>query len=151
MKRRHWTRRPLKASSVKNERKVLRNRSILLGITGGVAAYKTVDLIRRLRECGASVTVMMTEAAKNFATPLSLEVASRNKVYSDLFREPLSHIALPARADVMVIAPATANIIGKFANGIADDLCSTCLLSFAGKVVIAPAMNWRMYENPVAL
>ena len=134
---------------MKNERKVLRNRSILLGITGGVAAYKTVDLIRRLMECGASVTVLMTEAAKNFVTPLSLEVASRNKVYSDLFGDPLSHIALPARADAMVIAPATANIIGKFANGIADDLVSTCLLSFAGKVIIVPAMNWRMYENPV--
>ena len=134
---------------MKNERKVLRNRSILLGITGGVAAYKTVDLIRRLMECGASVTVLMTEAAKKFVTPLSLEVASRNKVYSDLFGDPLSHIALPARADAMVIAPATANIIGKFANGIADDLVTTCLLSFAGKVIIAPAMNWRMYENPV--
>jgi phosphopantothenoylcysteine decarboxylase/phosphopantothenate--cysteine ligase len=134
---------------VKNERKVLRNKSILLGITGGVAAYKTVDLIRRLMECGASVTAVMTEAARNFVTPLSIEVASRNKVYSDLFCDPLSHIALPARADVIAIAPATANIIGKFANGIADDLLSTCLLSFGGNVIIAPAMNWRMYENPV--
>jgi phosphopantothenoylcysteine decarboxylase/phosphopantothenate--cysteine ligase len=132
-----------------NERKVLRNKSILLGVTGGVAAYKTVDLIRRLREEGSSVTVIMTEAAKNFITPLSLEVASRNRVFSDLYSDPMVHINLPASADVLVIAPATANIIGKFAGGIADDLLSTSLLSFRGKVVIAPAMNWRMYENPI--
>jgi phosphopantothenoylcysteine decarboxylase/phosphopantothenate--cysteine ligase len=134
---------------VKNERKVLRNKSILLGVTGGVAAYKAVDLIRRLREEGSSVTVIMTEAAKNFITPLSLEVASQDRVYSDLFSDPMAHITLPFNADVMVIAPATANIIGKFARGIADDLLSTSLLSFRGKVIIAPSMNWRMYENPV--
>lgn len=134
---------------MKNERKVLRNKSILLGVTGGVAAYKAVDLIRRLREEGSSVTVIMTEAAKNFITPLSLEVASQDRVYSDLFSDPMAHITLTFNADVMVIAPATANIIGKFARGIADDLLSTSLLSFRGKVIIAPAMNWRMYENPV--
>ena len=134
---------------MKHERKVLRNKSVLLGVTGGVAAYKAVDLIRRLREEGSSVIVIMTEAAKNFITPLSLEVASKNKVYSDLFQYPLSHVTLPANADIMVIAPATANIIGKFAKGIADNLLSTSLLSFNGRVVIAPAMNWRMYENPI--
>jgi len=128
---------------------VLRNKSILLGVTGGVAAYKSLDLIRRLREEGSSVTVIMTGAAKNFVTPLSLEVASGNSVYADIFSDPMSHITLPANADILVIAPATANIIGKFANGIADDLLSTCLLSFRGKTVIAPAMNWRMYENPI--
>jgi len=133
---------------VKNKRKVLRNKSILLGVTGGVSAYKAIDLIRRLREEGSSVTVIMTDAAKHFVTPLSLEVASLNKVYSDLFSEPMSHITLPAQADVMIVAPATANIIAKFAHGIADDFLSTCLLSFSGKVVIAPSMNWRMYENP---
>jgi phosphopantothenoylcysteine decarboxylase/phosphopantothenate--cysteine ligase len=134
---------------VKHERKVLRNKSVLLGVTGGVAAYKAVDLIRRFREEGSSVTVIMTEAAKNFITPLSLEVASKNTVYSDLFQYPLSHVTLPANADIMVIAPATANIIGKFAKGIADNLLSTSILSFNGRVVIAPAMNWRMYENPI--
>ncbi len=133
---------------MKNERKVLRNKSVLLGITGGVAAYKSIDLIRRLREEGSSVAVVMTGAAKNFVTPLSLEVASQNKVYSDLFSDPMIHISLPASADIMVVAPATANILGKFANGIADDLLSTCFLSFRGKVVVAPAMNWRMYGNP---
>ena len=134
---------------MKNERKVLRNKSILLGITGGVSAYKSIDLIRRLREEGGLVTVIMTEAAKHFVTPLSIEVASRNKVFSDLYADPMAHISLSADADVMVVAPATANIIGKFAHGIADDLLSLSFLSFKGKVVIAPAMNWRMYENPV--
>jgi len=134
---------------LKNERKVLRNKSILLGITGGVSAYKSIDLIRRLREEGGLVTVIMTEAAKHFVTPLSIEVASRNKVFSDLYADSMAHISLPANADIMVIAPATANIIGKFAHGIADDLLSLSFLSFKGKVVIAPAMNWRMYENPV--
>ncbi len=128
---------------------MLRNKSILLGVTGGVAAYKSLDLIRRLREEGSSVTVIMTGAAKNFVTPLSFEVASGQRVYADIFSDPMSHITLPANADIFVIAPATANIIGKSANGIADDLLSTCLLSFRGKIVIAPAMNWRMYENPI--
>jgi phosphopantothenoylcysteine decarboxylase/phosphopantothenate--cysteine ligase len=134
---------------LKNERKVLRNKSILLGITGGVSAYKSIDLIRRLREEGALVTVIMTEAAKHFLTPLSLEVASQNKVFSDLYADTMAHISLPAGADIMVVAPATANTIGKFAHGIADNLLSLSFLSFKGKVVMAPAMNWRMYENPV--
>ena len=134
---------------MKNERKVLRNKSILLGITGGVSAYKSIDLIRRLREEGALVTVIMTEAAKHFVTPLSLEVASQNKVFSDLYADTMAHISLPAGADIMVVAPATANTIGKFAHGIADNLLSLSFLSFKGKVVMAPAMNWRMYENPV--
>jgi len=128
---------------------VLGNKTVLLGVTGGVAAYKAVELTRRLGDEGASVKVIMTDAAKKFITPLSLEIASRNKVYTDLFSDPMSHIMLPAHADVMVIAPATANIIGKLAHGIADDLLSTCLLAFQGKVVIAPAMNWRMYENHI--
>ncbi len=103
--------------------------------------------MRRLRDEGASVRVIMTEASKRFITPLSLEVASQNKVYSSLFEEPMVHISLPAAADLMLIAPATANILSKFAHGIADDLLSTCLLSCGGRVIVAPAMNWRMYEN----
>jgi phosphopantothenoylcysteine decarboxylase/phosphopantothenate--cysteine ligase len=134
---------------VKNKRKVLKNKSVLLCVTGSVAAYKAIDVIRRLRDEGASVTVIMTAAAKQFITSLSLEIASQNKVYSDLFSDPMAHITLPAQADIMVIAPATANTIGKFAGGIADNLLSTCLLSFSGKIVIAPAMNLRMYENPL--
>jgi phosphopantothenoylcysteine decarboxylase/phosphopantothenate--cysteine ligase len=136
---------------------VLKDRSILLGITGSVAAYKSIELIKGLRHEGASVKVVMTEASKRFITPLSIELAtespiepaSGNSVYCDMFDSPLSHVSLPADADLFVVAPATANIIGKYANGIADDLLSTALLAFNGKVIIAPAMNWRMYENPV--
>jgi phosphopantothenoylcysteine decarboxylase/phosphopantothenate--cysteine ligase len=131
----------------KKKLKILKNKSILLGVSGGVAAYKSVELVRRLREEGASVAVVMTEASRQFVTPLSLEVASQNKVFTSLFEAPMAHITLPSDADLLVVAPATANIIGKFANGIADDLLSTCLLSYRGRVIIAPSMNWRMYEN----
>ena len=132
-----------------NKRKVLQNKSLLLGVTGGVAAYKSVELVRRLTDEGASVSVIMTEAAKKFVTPLSLEIASRNPVYTDLYSNPMAHITLPAHADLMIIAPATANLIGKFAHGLADDLLSTCLLAFRGQTLIAPSMNWRMYTNAV--
>ncbi len=128
---------------------MLKNKNILLGVTGSVAAYKSVDLVRRLVEEGASVHVIMTEASRNFITPLSFEIASQDRVYTDTFQDPMSHISLTSDADLMVIAPATANILGKFAHGIADDMLSTCLLAFRGKTVIAPAMNWRMYENPI--
>jgi len=125
----------------------LKNKAVLLGVCGGVAAYKAVELVRRLKDEGASVTVIMTGAAANFITPLSLEVASQNRVYSSLFDAPMAHIDLPSKADVFVIAPATANIIAKLAHGIADDLLSTCFLSYQGSMVIAPSMNWKMYEN----
>jgi phosphopantothenoylcysteine decarboxylase/phosphopantothenate--cysteine ligase len=128
---------------------VLKNKNILLGVTGSVAVYKAIDLTRRLLDEEASVHVIMTDASKRFITPLAFEVASRNKVYSDTFQDPMSHITLTSDADLMVIAPATANSIGKYAHGIADDMLSTCLISFRGKVVVAPAMNWRMYESPV--
>lgn len=125
----------------------LKNKHVLLGVTGGVAAYKSIELVRRLTELGAAVRVIMTEAAREFVTPLSLETASRNPVLTGLYDDPLSHIRLPEETDLLVIAPATANTIGKLANGIADDLLSTCFLSYRGPVIIAPAMNWRMYEN----
>ena len=125
----------------------LQNRKILLGVTGSIAAYKSVDLARKLVEEKASVHVIMTNAARYFITPLTFEVVSQNKVHYNLFDDPISHITLTADADLMVIAPITANMISKFAQGIGDDLLSTCILSFRGKVIIAPAMNWRMYEN----
>ncbi|MDI6728583.1 MAG: bifunctional phosphopantothenoylcysteine decarboxylase/phosphopantothenate--cysteine ligase CoaBC [Thermodesulfovibrionales bacterium] len=128
---------------------MLKDRSILLGITGSVAAYKAIELIKGLRQEGASVKVIMTEASKRFTTPLTIELASGNSVYNDMFDSPLSHVSLSADADLFVVAPATANIIGKYANGIADDLLSTALLAFKGMIIMAPAMNWRMYENPV--
>lgn len=126
---------------------MLKNKKILIGVTGSIAVYKTLDLVRRLRAESATVQVIMTDAAQKFVTPLAFEVASQHTVYTNTFQEPLSHISLAAEADLMVIAPATANIIGKFAQGIGDDMLSTCLLSFTGKVILAPAMNWRMYDN----
>ncbi len=137
------------AARRKQKLKRLKNKSVLLGVTGGVAAFKAADLIRRLKDVGASVTVMMTEAAKQFITPLSLQVASQNTVYTSVFQDPLTHISLPALADVMVIAPATANIIAKLANGIADDILSTAFLAYQGPVVIAPSMNGKMFEHPI--
>ena len=127
----------------------MKGKSILLGITGSVAAYKAIDLIKQLKQEGASVRVIMTEASKRFITPLSIELAAGDRSYSDMFGDPLSHISLPAGADLFLVAPATANIIGKYANGIADDMLSTALLAYTGKVIMAPAMNWRMYENRV--
>jgi phosphopantothenoylcysteine decarboxylase/phosphopantothenate--cysteine ligase len=130
--------------------KILKNKSVLLGITGGVAAYKSVELARRLKDEGASVTAVMTEASQHFITRLSVEIATQNSVFSSLYDDPMAHIRLPLEADLVVIAPATANTLSKLANGIADDLLSTCLLSCSGKkIIIAPSMNWRMYENPI--
>lgn len=130
------------------KKKRLRDKHVLHAVTGSVAAYKAIDLIRRLKEEGASVTALMTDASKYFVTPLSLELASGGKVYSGIFDDPLAHVSLTRDADLLLVAPATANTIGKFANGIADDLLGACFLSFRGRVVVAPAMNWRMYENP---
>jgi phosphopantothenoylcysteine decarboxylase/phosphopantothenate--cysteine ligase len=134
---------------VQRVKKSLKDKRILHGITGSIAAYKAVDLLRRMKEEGASVTPVMTDASMRFLAPLSLEAASGNKAYSGLFEDPMAHITLTRDADLMLVAPATANSIGKFANGIADDMLSTCFLSFRGRVVLAPAMNWRMYESPV--
>lgn len=126
----------------------LKNSRVLLGVTGSVASYKAPDLIKALREEGASVTVVMTDASGHFVTPLSLEIASGNRVYRGLFDEPMAHISMARDSDLMLVAPTTANTIGKFASGVADDLLSTVYMAFRGKVVLAPAMNWRMYEHP---
>jgi phosphopantothenoylcysteine decarboxylase/phosphopantothenate--cysteine ligase len=128
---------------------VLQGKSIIVGITGSVAAYKTLDLVKRLRNEGASVSIIMTASAQRFITPLSMQIASQGTVCNDMFEHPLSHISLPAAADLFIIAPASANIIGKYANAIADDMLSTTLLAYCGTVILAPAMNWRMYENPI--
>jgi phosphopantothenoylcysteine decarboxylase/phosphopantothenate--cysteine ligase len=128
---------------------VLQGKSIIVGITGSVAAYKTLDLVKRLRNEGASVSVIMTASAQRFITPLSMQIASQGTICIDLFEHPLSHISLPAAADLFIIAPASANIIGKYANAIADVMLSTTLLAYCGTVILAPAMNWRMYENPI--
>lgn len=128
---------------------MLNDKSILLGITGSIAAYKSIDVIKGLKQEGANVSVIMTKASERFITPLSVESATGCKVYSDMFGDPFSHIDLPRNADLFIVAPATANIINKHACGIADDLLSTALLTFKGQLIIVPAMNWRMYESPV--
>jgi phosphopantothenoylcysteine decarboxylase/phosphopantothenate--cysteine ligase len=129
----------------------LNSKKILLGVTGSVAAYKAIELAKKLTHHESSVNVIMTKSSTHFATPLSFKTASSGKIYVDLFDEPMAHISLVRDADVMLVAPATANIIGKFAAGIADDLLSTCLISYKGTTIIAPAMNWRMYENPAVI
>lgn len=127
---------------------LLKNRKILIGITGSIAAYKVYEVIKLLKDAGAEIFPVMTEKATYFVTPLSVEISCGNKVLIDMFEEPLSHIELAKKCDVFLIAPATANLINKYAHGIADDLLTTTLLAFRGPVIIAPAMNWRMYEAP---
>ena len=126
---------------------------VILGISGGIGAYKAAELVRGLRREGMQSTVVMTKSATRFITPLTLEVLTGRKVITDLFELPESweveHISLSDRADILLVAPATANIIGKFATGIADDFLSTLYLSFHKKILIAPAMNTRMYLHPV--
>lgn len=131
---------------------MLRGKRILLIVSGGIAAYRSLELIRRLRECGASVRCVLTEAATRFVTPLSVSALSEEKVYCDLFsltdESEMGHIRLSREADVVVVAPATANALAKMAGGIADDLATTVLLATDKDVIAAPAMNVRMWEHP---
>ena len=131
---------------------ILSGRRILLIVGGGIAAYKSLDLIRRLRERGAAVRVVMTAAAKQFVTPLSAASLSGDLVYEDLFsltgEATMGHIELSRDADLVVVAPATAGLLGKLANGLADDLASTLLLATDKRVLAAPAMNLRMWLHP---
>ncbi|MDA8168234.1 MAG: bifunctional phosphopantothenoylcysteine decarboxylase/phosphopantothenate--cysteine ligase CoaBC [Nitrospiraceae bacterium] len=141
----------MRSFSAKRVRKSspLRNKKVLAGITGSVAAYKAVGLIRRLRDEEAEVVPVMTSASLNFITPLSIELAAGRRPVSSLWDEPLSHVDLTRSADLLIIAPATANTIGKMASGIADDLLSAAFLAYAGKkTIIAPAMNSNMYAHP---
>jgi len=129
------------------------NKKIIVGITGGIAAYKIPQLIRLFTKNGDEVKVVATKNALQFVTPLTLETVSGNAVYSDVFAPKneysTEHIALADWADMIVVAPSTANIIGKFASGIADDALSTLLLAFAKDIVVCPAMNTNMYNSPV--
>jgi phosphopantothenoylcysteine decarboxylase/phosphopantothenate--cysteine ligase len=128
---------------------VLSGKNILLGVTGSVAAYKSIDIARRLIDEGASVKALLTDAACRFITPYALETVTGNPAYTDLFKDPFSHIKLPGETDLLLIAPATANTINKFASGIADNLLSNIWLVFEGTTVMAPAMNYRMFRNPI--
>lgn len=131
---------------------MIANKNILLCVSGGIAVYKAVALVSKLTQSGAHVKVMMTESATRFVTPLSFQVMSKNDVYIDTFDEKnsevIAHIDLSDWADLVIVAPATANIIGKLANGIADDMVTTTLLATTAKVWIAPAMNVHMYDHP---
>lgn len=132
---------------------MLSGKNVVLGVCGGIAAYKACDIVSRLKKLGANVDVIMTESALEFVKPLTFQTLSQNPVVQDMFEEvsawDVRHISLAKKADVFLIAPATANIIGKMANGIADDMLSTTVMATKAKVLIAPAMNSAMYENPV--
>ena len=129
--------------------------NVLLGVTGSIAAYKAAEITSRLTKAGHNVDVLLTESGSKFITPLTLQTLSKNKVYMDMFEEitpsEVKHISLAKKADLLLIAPATANMIGKIAGGIADDFLSTVTMAAAGQtpVYIAPAMNTNMYENPI--
>jgi len=131
---------------------MLKGKRILLGISGGIAAYKTPELIRLFVKAGAEVKVITTEHALEFVTRLTLQTVSKNAVYSNAFEESneysTEHIALNDWADVLLVAPATANILGKFAVGIADDALSTTYLAFEKPVFVAPTMNCKMWAHP---
>ncbi len=130
---------------------MLHGKRILLIISGGIAAYKSLDLIRRLRERGAAVRCVLTDSATQFVTPLSVSALSEDKVYGDLFsltdEAEMGHIQLSRYADLVVVAPATANILAKMAQGTGDDLATTVLLATDKDVIVAPAMNVRMWEH----
>ncbi|MBT3176505.1 MAG: bifunctional phosphopantothenoylcysteine decarboxylase/phosphopantothenate--cysteine ligase CoaBC [Desulfobacula sp.] len=128
----------------------LQNKNILLGVTGGIAAYKAVELLRLLKKTGANVNVIMTDSAQKFVGKTTFEVLSENKVLSDLFfdtESSVKHIELATRAHAAIIAPATANTIAKLAHGIADDALSTTLLAVTCPVLVCPSMNTDMYQN----
>jgi len=131
----------------------MNNKCVVIGVSGGVAVYKALEVISRLRKKDIEVRVIMTESAQKFVTPLSFQSLSQNMVTTDMFDEPkaweIQHISLAKKADLMLVLPATANIIGKVANGIADDMLSTTIMATKAPVVFAPAMNTNMYGNPI--
>lgn len=132
---------------------MLENKTIVVGVTGGVAAYKTIEVVSRLKKLGANVKVIMTEHALEFVGELSFRTLSLNPVYTNMFEPPktydVEHISLAEEADLFLIAPATANIIGKISHGLADDLLTTTVMATLAPVFLAPAMNTNMYLNPL--
>jgi phosphopantothenoylcysteine decarboxylase/phosphopantothenate--cysteine ligase len=132
---------------------MLKGKKIVLGVTGGIAAYKAAELVRELVRAEAEVHVVMTWSAQAFVTPLTFQTLSGDKVVTELFslieESEIGHISLADRAEVLVIAPATANIIGKIASGIADDMLTTIVMATQAPVLLAPAMNVHMWENPL--
>lgn len=148
--------------------KRLKDKNIVVGITGSIAAYKSAYLVSKLKQQGANIDVIMTENATKFITPLTFQTLSQNKVYMDMFGwdsagdcpsflkkkgtvpvGKMAHISLADKADLIIVCPATANIIGKIASGIANDLLSTTIMSTTVPVLFAPAMNDKMYNNKI--
>jgi phosphopantothenoylcysteine synthetase/decarboxylase len=133
---------------------MFKDRTVVLAVTGGIAAYKSAAIVRELKAANSEVLVIMTREATEFITPLTLETLSQNPVAVEMFdrnnKWELEHLALADRADILIVAPATANIIGKMVCGIADDLVSTTILTVMTTVpvLMAPAMNNRMWDNP---
>ncbi|MGD9901512.1 MAG: flavoprotein [Spirochaetales bacterium] len=131
----------------------LKNKNILIGVSGGIAAYKVATFIGMLKKEGANVKAIMTKNATEFIAPLTLSSLSQNKVIVDMFDKvtqyDTEHITLSKWADLLVVIPATANIIGKIASGIADDMLSTTIMASRAQVLIAPAMNTNMFENKI--
>lgn len=131
----------------------LSGKNIVVGVTGGIAAYKAVDIVSRLRKLGVNVQVIMTESATQFVTPLTFQEISANPVVVSMWDGPkqwnVEHIALANMADAFLIAPATANIIGKVSSGIADDMLTTTVMATTAPVILAPAMNTQMFCNPI--
>ena len=127
--------------------------NILVGVTGGIAAYKSIEIVNQLKKDGYTVKVIMTHSATKFVTPLTFQTMSGNEVVTEMFdpvyRWDTKHIELAKFADLLVIVPATADIIGKIANGIADDMLSTTAMAVRCPTLIFPAMNTAMYENPI--
>ena len=132
---------------------ILENKTVLLGVTGGIAAYKSASLASMLVKAGADVRVIMTEHATNFIHPITFETLTGHKCIIDTFDRNfefhVEHVALAQKADVIIVAPATANVIAKLAHGLADDMLTTTILASKAPKLIAPAMNTGMYENPV--
>jgi phosphopantothenoylcysteine decarboxylase/phosphopantothenate--cysteine ligase len=132
---------------------ILKGKESILGVTGGIAIYKSPELLRELVKLGAKVQVVMTKNAQEFIAPLTFQVLSGNPVITQLFHllpeSKIGHVALADRADIIVIAPTTANILGKIANGIGDDMLSTLVMAARCPILLAPAMNYRMWANPV--
>ncbi|MBU3214147.1 bifunctional phosphopantothenoylcysteine decarboxylase/phosphopantothenate--cysteine ligase CoaBC [Clostridium estertheticum] len=128
-------------------------KTVVVGVTGGIAVYKALDVISRLKKENVDVHVIMTKAAIEFVNPISFQSLSQNMVIHDMFEEPkaweIQHISLAKKADLFLVVPATANIIGKIANGIADDMITTTIMATKAPVIFAPAMNVNMYNNPI--
>ncbi|MGL4791928.1 MAG: bifunctional phosphopantothenoylcysteine decarboxylase/phosphopantothenate--cysteine ligase CoaBC, partial [Anaerotignaceae bacterium] len=132
---------------------MLKGKTVVIGVGGGIAAYKMANCVSKLKKLNADVHVIMTENATNFINPITFETLTGNKCLVDTFDRNfqfhVAHVSLGKKADVMLIAPATANVIGKIANGIADDMLTTTAMAMHCKVIISPAMNTAMYNNPI--